>query len=350
MGKIRHTIIRSRGRPLLFSLFALICFGSEVLSQDGQFSFQSESSLLINPALAGSESDYRATLNYRSQWKSLGTPFTTSAGSFDMRLTKSQKQANSIGLGVVILTDKSEDDSYRATSILAAASYHLFVTKNSALSGALSLSLEQRNLNGFDARWGSQFNGFAFDPALSSGEVLPQDVISRMDIGSGLVYTVKKKPRQRGYKLMNKLSVGIAGYHLGSLVLNESVGLSPQSQARIAGFLRGSYSVGEKVAIEPGFYGHFQGGSTNIILGSEVRYLLNPGDSFISKSEQMSVRAGLFSRLNDALIVNTALEWASYSLGLSYDINMSGLSDYSSGRGAFELFVRWQLDRSLYRR
>ena len=74
-------------RKILLSLFAFLIVthtATPLLAQDIHFSQFWMSPLIQNPANAGGEEDIRAILNYRDQWKSIGTPYKTFNASFDM--------------------------------------------------------------------------------------------------------------------------------------------------------------------------------------------------------------------------------------------------------------------------
>ena len=43
----------------------------------------------------------------------------------------------------------------------------------------------------------------------------------------------------------------------------------------------------------------------------------------------------------DAVIVITGIEYSSFLLGLSYDVNVNGLTNYSKLQGAFEISLTY---------
>ena len=51
----------------------------------------------------------RAQASYRQQWKSVATPFTSAAFSFDMNATRKKKRKADIGVGLQFLNDKAGD-------------------------------------------------------------------------------------------------------------------------------------------------------------------------------------------------------------------------------------------------
>ncbi len=93
----------------------------------------------------------------------------------------------------------------------------------------------------------------------------------------------------------------------------------------------------DEMSVMPSLALVFQGPSTQINLGSNLRFTNRDGGD-------IAMRAGLATRISktydsmhmDALIVSGMLEKGRIMLGLSYDITMSDLSVINSRRGAFE--------------
>ena len=54
-----------------------------------------------------------------------------------------------------------------------------------------------------------------------------------------------------------------------------------------------------------------------------------------------SISAGGFYRNKDAFVAMALFEFSSYGVGLSYDFNVSGLKTVSTGRGGFEITLRF---------
>ena len=55
---------------------------------------------------------------------------------------------------------------------------------------------------------------------------------------------------------------------------------------------------------------------------------------------------GAYVRVGDAFYTTLLLNFASFSLGVSYDLNMSGLALASEGRGGMEMLLRYRMNLS----
>lgn len=85
----------------LFIVTVLLTSFGQIRAQAPQFSQFFTNPIFQNPALAGDAGAPRLIMNYRNQWPSVGTPFQTSAVSFDTYAEDTQ-----VGLGVQALYDR----------------------------------------------------------------------------------------------------------------------------------------------------------------------------------------------------------------------------------------------------
>lgn len=347
--KIRAHITKKMQRILcLFaSAVALLLFQSNADAQDVQFSIPSLVPLYINPASSGEFDMYRANLNYRSQWKAVGSPFTTISGSFDMVVLGSTGSRGAtkgrLATGINFLTDKSGSDGQKLTSVNASAAYHVQLTQNSTLGGGLNIGFDQRVFSFENAKWGSQFDGVQYDPNISSGESFGGDTESCLDLGGGIIYHASKPSGKRGVKLNREISIGLSAYHLGRIKLSESQYLSEGLSARYSGFAKVQIPVLERLAAIPQCYLQIQNGSNTFLYGLSAKYAVIADDSFMEDTEPLSVQLGLFLRNNNSMVINTGMEWSKYTLALAYDLSIGNIKEYNGGRGGYEIALRWRM-------
>src|SRR5205085_9109880 len=94
---------------LLLTVTACVNIAS---AQDPHFSQFYYSPLTVNPAMTGSiEGTWRVGINYRNQWGSISAPsvYSTPSAFGDFRLFSGRFSGNSMGLGLLLLTDKAGD-------------------------------------------------------------------------------------------------------------------------------------------------------------------------------------------------------------------------------------------------
>ena len=108
---------------ILINLLAPLIFfylmgGNICYSQDIHFSQFYNTPLLLNPGLTGaSNADLRAIVNYKDQWRIIGSPYKTFAFSYDMALLKEKFKNSFLGAGICAFNDKAGDTELGLTQI-----------------------------------------------------------------------------------------------------------------------------------------------------------------------------------------------------------------------------------------
>ncbi len=97
------------------------------------------------------------------------------------------------------------------------------------------------------------------------------------------------------------------------------------------------------MSLVPGFVYYMQGPSTELDAGISAKYYMirQVGNSGGTNKEANNFEFGIYYRMNDALIATLSLKLRYYTMGISYDINTSELNEVSSGRGAFEISIKY---------
>ena len=98
-------------------------------SQDFHFSQYNENPSLVNPALTASRDAMRASVVYKSQWKSVTTPYTTYGASIDAKFKPSnweqadkfrqkiyKRSVNKGSAGISFYNDKAGDGKLTTTN------------------------------------------------------------------------------------------------------------------------------------------------------------------------------------------------------------------------------------------
>jgi len=71
------------------------------------------------------------------------------------------------------------------------------------------------------------------------------------------------------------------------------------------------------------------------------RYQLKESAKITGFVKGSSISAGAYYRNQDAIIATILYEVSQYSVGVSYDVNLSGLRTASNGNGGFEISLRY---------
>lgn len=332
-------------KVFLAAVAFLVCAAaSQLYAQDLQVSQVEFAPLKINPANVGTAAKMRANLISRNQWKSVGTPIRSFAASFDMILSSQRKtdlQKSRMAAGISFSKEKYNPVGVNLFRVDLALAYHVRLGKNSTLGGGLDIGIDQHSFLAEDGKWGSQFNGYFYDPGLASGEQRSPEQELSMDFGIGVVFHSLKPTKKRKWTIDNSISAGISAYHLGRVKMSETNSLTEGQRPRVTGFANAEIAIGKKTGLQPMIYAQMHQNNYQLFVGSRIKYILNDGMSFMNDTKPMYASLGLFIRTNDAVIIESKIAWAAYAVGLSYDINYAGLNSESSGRGAFEIGLKW---------
>lgn len=325
--------------------FILILFFSTNLSaQDLHFSQTEYAPLNLNPALAGSHSDLRASLNHRNQWHSVPAPFKTSAASFDMRLNNSGGANWKIAFGFDVANDKTGDPVFVSNTFNLYLASHVKTGDYSSLSAGIFGGYRQLSIRPANGQWASQFNGISFDANLLSGEQFSTLQVSGMNCGAGIAYNYSTQQGQRIVKQTKKFSTGIAAYNLNRPTISFIGEDADRIRIRYSVFANGEFDLKNRnMSIMPGIYYQRQGNFQELLFGSYLNYHIRQSSQYTIYTSQLNFAFGLFYRLKDAFIAKAFFELADYRFGISYDFNSSMLRQSSHFKGGFELFFRYSI-------
>jgi len=326
------------------SRIQLICalvIATNAYSQDPHFSQYLATPMQVNPANTGLLHDLEVVAVHRNQYKSVATPYTSSALSFDMVTSNDRTRNTTLGVGLQVLRDQSGDANYKSLSAGLNLSGIIKINSESKLSVGIMGGYGQRGIDPSDLRWESQYSGGVFNDQFSSNENFTSTNFNYFDAGAGIAYSFGKN---QSYITANdgvKGSFGISAFHFG-LPVHSFQGSDEKLNSRY--MVHGSFEFGEhntNLTFIPSFYAALQGKQKEILIGNTFRYLLQEGSHYTGFVQSTSLGLGVHYRWMDAVVANIQLDYANYSFGFSYDFNISKLSAVSYGRGAFELFLRF---------
>lgn len=328
----------------LISIVAAICFTITSLGQDVHFSQMRFSPLNVNPALAGLDGKIQAIANYRSQWNSVAAPFNTLGASFDMRFEPFKRDGGFLAGGVYFFHDVAGDLKMTTSNVNLNLTYHLPLNRESTIGLGMQVGYAQRGLGTTDGLWESQYNGNTFDQAIVSGETFQAMNFGHLDAGAGIVYNHNSLSNNSFNAGGFRLTAGASVYHINRPSYSFIVGGEDDLHMRYTGFVRGAFNLGDsKWQMLPGAYYQQQGGHREIYAGSYFQYTINGGSQRTGFKENFAIAYGAYYRLGDAFVNKLLVNFAEYSIGLSYDINVSSLTQASRGRGGIEFMLRYQM-------
>lgn len=316
-------------------------FAMESRCQDAQFSQFNNTPLEINPSSAGAfASDIRLLANYRDQWSTLAVPYKTFAFSYDMGLRKKKGKTGFLGGGISFLSDKAGSSELGSNQVDLSLAYHAFISDHNTVSAGIMGGFAQRSIDFSKLEWNNQYDPTtnSYNSSLPSNETGYSQNKSYPDCGAGLQWAYSKS--ERNSITNDKLSVnaGFAVFHVNepnvsfftSAKDNLPMKLVLHGSAQI-GFLNSLYSLSTSLVYIQ------QGTQSDIMFGGLLKIKLQQSSIHTGFIKGNSLSVGAYFRTGDAIIPEVLLEMAEYAVGISYDVNTSGLRTATSYNGAFEI-------------
>jgi len=325
---------------LLFVFSAVTAFG-----QDVHYSQYEKAPMLLNPAMAGMGKGYnRASLNYRNQWPQLGSTYKTSYASIDFPiLSEKMKFRNTrFGTGLHFYTDKAGDSKFTTLHTGLSMSAIISIDRNQRISGGLQGAFVQKSYDASGVTWDNQFNGYEYDPSLSSGELFLQESRSYLDMAAGIHYKYFS-PYTTLYGIeSNSAEAGISINHLLKTpnLLYQSTDLNLYRRWSVYG--KGLLTFHNRpFGFEPHMRWTHQGPHDEVVIGTSFNYYIKADTRYTGFIKQTYIGVDLKYRVGDAVIPSVHFKFNDFLVGLSYDYNISDLKEATGGVGGFEISLKF---------
>jgi len=318
-----------RVKPYILLYFiAVIALRS--YSQDIHFSQFNASLLNLSPGYTGMfNGDYRIGAVYRSQWNTVPVSFNTFGLSGERRLKPRQLQKDMIGVGLMLNNDRAGDARYGTTQLYASLNYIYLAKPDSSLIITLGANAGWCHV-GFDYNkmtFDNQFDGLAYNKAISSGEQFSWTNVNFVDasVGSVVQYVLNHKHR---------FTYGLGLQHLTSPIITYQNNNLSRLDFKFTNCLSYSTPIAEKTDLIAEALFTKQGKNYELIPHASLKYYFNRDDN-------VAILGGLCLRARDAVVVRLGYTNKTMQSGISYDINVSRFNNASNLRGGFEIFVNY---------
>ncbi len=315
----------------------------EAFAQDPSFSQFFASPLTLNPALTGNfNGDLRAAGNYRNQWPTVNNAFITSTISVDFPILQDKlREGDRWGVGVMAMNDKTADGILTSNYFAFSTAYHKAVDED----GLHRISL------GFQGTYASKkldgprlhfLDGLQLDGSWlpSSTEPVNLQVVTSnyFDMNAGVLYN-------GSFNENNEVYFGASLYHITQpkesfLGVNN---ISVPSRLTIHG---GGYfpSANSGLTFYVSALYNRQATASEFVFGGALKI-----NASADETKPVDLFIGGWTRLNnvsDALIPYIGLDYGDFSLGLTYDANISPFKAASHGMGGMEISLMYTFKKT----
>jgi type IX secretion system PorP/SprF family membrane protein len=331
-----------------FLLIGFCGFSASAFGQDLHFSQFYESPLTLNPAMCGVfPGDLYAGVNYRSQWTSVmggGLGFNTMAATVELHNIMKKWTKGYLSPGLSFYNDKSGDASIGITEINLTIASGIYLSDKSSLSGGLQGGWSQHSINLANVSWDNQYINGQYDANAPTGESSIGNTFSYVDFSAGVAYNYGVGQTNITSNDQFKANVGAAIFHVNQPNMSYYGQNGPGTKLYMRYVAHGYVEYGlpnSNIGLVPGFVFYQQGSAQEINVGMKIRYILRQESKYTGYAKGTAFDIGGYYRWNDAAVVLAQLELGSYAIGFSYDFNTSDLTSASSGKGGFELSLRF---------
>ncbi len=340
-----YAYFKRRMKKIIYIFLTLLPFFAK--GQDIHFTQFTRTEFLINPAFTGAfGGNFRATMNWKDQWRSINNTYRTFASAAEFAFAKGRSNHPTYyAVGLFAAKDVAGDVEFGTTSIGLSFASLFQLSQNQRLSAGVQGGYTKNGVNTSTMQWGSQYVGNNFDPSLYDGEgieYLPQQF---WDLSAGVAYWFHKGDNQGAYGAPQDAKIGLAVYHLNRPENSFIIGKKSIVPIRAVFHASALFPTPlQDLYWFPNVTAQFQGAQHQLFFGAIAKYNVVTGSKMTGNGTEMALSVGLNFRINnvfDAIIPQVYFDFQGLSLGLSYDINMSRLNTASSYRGGFEMSIRF---------
>lgn len=320
---------------------SLLLFSAKLLAQDIHFSQYAETPTAINPALAGVTYNSRAIASYKTQWSSLGNQFLTYGLTFEQTIRFKKLKNNYFAVVGNIFRDKAGDAKLSTLNPNLGFNYIQRIDKRMKLSGSMQTGFYYQTIDINNLRFDAQYDGYSYNPNFSNGEInTPRSSITSFNVGTGVNLNYVMSDRFISARTAFRFDAGIAAYHFG-MGRTSFIVSSERRLTKLCGYFSGEFSIpGSINSLLPSLLITRQGTNTELIAGALFKFNIGDPSTYTSLKKNRAVSIGGQYRYKDAIIPCVLIQYNTYAIGLSYDVNISPLTPATNKRGGIEVTLR----------
>lgn len=322
-------------RILLLGIYIMI--SCAFYAQDIHFSQFDVNVTTLNPGYTGvMKGDFRVANNYRNQWGTVSTPFTTFSVAYDMNVLnkKQNKGLTDIGIGLGFFSDKIGTSNLSQNQFNFSLSAIQQVNFDTKISLGLQGAYNQQSISMDNLTWDTQFVGHQFNETLPSQELFGNSKSNYLDINAGLLLVNESWD--------NQFTLGAAVYHINSP--KRSLFAGEKLAPKIAGHASYEIKLGRSMSTKslvPKLLYTRQRKHQEILVGLIYRNFLKQASKYTRFSTETFVDFGVYYRVQDAIVLSAGIHYKRFRFGVSYDSNISKLSVASNTIGGFEVSLAY---------
>ncbi|MFK8045734.1 MAG: PorP/SprF family type IX secretion system membrane protein [Crocinitomicaceae bacterium] len=317
-------------------LICALLFSANVLAQDIHFSQLSVNNLISNPASAGFYDGWeRLAISHKNQWINANTSFLTTSISADFNLFKPRSDKGAyLGVGILFFNDISGDSKFGTRHFSACLSGIVPLNRNNRVSFGFSPGFGQKSADLGQVLFSNQFDGQVLNSSINSGEIASINTKIYGDFSFGFLYQYGTSKRNIVANRKVSFSLGVSYYHFNTprINFNDTYFENLFGKISIGSELIKDFE-GSDLGVETFVNYHKQGPHQEVYGAALLRYQMAAGSKMTRLRKQVIFSIGLGYRAGDAIVPMVRYQKASWQFGMSYDVTISTLGNFSRGGG-----------------
>jgi len=317
-------------------LLSIFLISANVYAQDIHFSQLSVNNLVNNPAAAGFYSGWeRLSIAHKNQWINANTSFLTTSIAADFNLFKPNGNKGAyLGVGILFYNDVSGDSKFGTRHFSACLSGIVPLNRNNRISFGFSPGFGQKSADLSQVLFSNQFDGQLLNSSISSGELGAMNTRIYGDFSFGFLYQYGTSKRNIVSNRKVSFSLGASYYHFNKprINFNDTYFESLYGKISIGAELIKDFE-GSDLGIETFLNCYSQGPHQEIFGAALLRYQMSTGSKMTRLRKQVIFSIGLGYRNGDAIVPMVRYQKGDWQFGMSYDITISTLGNFSRGGG-----------------
>ena len=309
-----------------------------VYAQDPHYSQYLSVPQMVNPAYTGVfNGQMRLASNYRQQWTSFGTPFTSMIASIEGKLFDQDiYYQNPFNAGLILQSDKTLKGALTNNNITASASYHVPLNRegDKSIGVALSGTYGKRNFNFNNLAAASQFESGGFNLGNASGEIAFKSMRPYFSVGAGVLYTNSLQEEGSFFQ------VGVSAFHVNKpvqTILYSSEEIIPVRVSAQASLQR---YVAEDLLLDANLLYQNQAASDYLLTSLSITKLLD------LTADARLIGLGCLYRTGDAVAPFVFGEFNSVRIGFSYDIQINNIRKTAAPASSLEFSIQYRFKKN----
>ncbi len=301
-------------------------------AQDPTFSQFFSSPLNVNPALtANINADWRAILNYRSQWMGAQSPYTTGTISYDSKIFQNKNkfvsEDNYFGLGGMLMFDRALGGVAKSTFASLNLSYNIKIIDgyNKHRWGlGFGASYGRRSIDYSQLSFENQYTGSGFNTSLPTGESALSNMKPFVSINTGLTYSITNDK--------SNFDFGVAAFHVNKPAQTFLQDVNQHLEIRKVVHANFETYLNENTVANTNAIYQQQGTAKYLSAGAGLGF-------YSGEDRSTLINSGLWFRAKNGFVPYIGLAINNLQFGLSYDITTSKLNEAAVKPASIELSI-----------